>query len=333
MKIKPSLSRRGFLKIVVASGVAGLTIKYGIQSMVDGDIASGTRILMGIVVNIKAIGYGSALGHQAIQACFDRMVELENVLSRFKPGSQVSQLNRDGVLSNVHPALTGLIQQSHGLSQLTNGAFDITVKPLLDLYQAAPGILPTDQQINNALSLVDYREINWDSRTVSFRKPGMSITLDGIAKGYIVDEGVAVLKQYGFTNVMVEAGGDLIGLGEKSTNSPWKVGLQAPRARMGSITAAFTIQNQAIATSGDYMQAFTPDFANHHIIDPRLGHSPAELASASVFAPTVALADGLATGVMVMGQAGLHLVESLPACEAYLVTKDLTILKTPGLQI
>jgi thiamine biosynthesis lipoprotein len=93
---------------------------------------------------------------------------------------------------------------------------------------------------------------------------------------------------------------------------------------------AFKIQDQAIATSGDYMQSFTPDFQNHHIIDPRSGHSSPELASVSIIAPTTVLADSLATAVMVMGKSGLQLIEGLSGCEAYAVTKDLVILKTSG---
>lgn len=328
MKNKPSLSRRNFLKIVVLSTAAGVGIKFGMESWTADVIASETRFLMGIVVNIKVIGSEPGTARNAIKACLNRMEELENVLSRFKPESQLSQLNRDGTLDHAHPALTGLVLQSLELSQLTDGAFDITVKPLLDLYQASPGILPGVQQIKKTLALVDYRKIGLTSKTVAFQQPGMSITLDGIAKGYIVDEGVAVLKEFGFANLMVEAGGDLMGLGEKAPQSPWMIGLQAPRAEMGKLMTTFTIQNQAVATSGDYMQFFTPDFVNHHIIDPRCGHSSTELASVSVIAPTVALADGLATAVMVLGKQGLELIRGLQGCEAYAITKNLDVLKT-----
>ena len=158
----------------------------------------------------------------------------------------------------------------------------------------------------------------------------MSITLDGIAKSFIVDEGVAALQGFGFANVMVEAGGNLMALGEKAARSPWKIGLQAHRAEMGSLLATFSVQNQALATSGDYVQVFTSDFAHHHIIDPRTGYSSVELASVSVTAPMVAMADGWATAVMVMGKAGLDLVEKLSACEAYAVTKDFVVIKTSG---
>ena len=129
---------------------------------------------------------------------------------------------------------------------------------------------------------------------------------------------------------MDEAGGDLMALGEKASATPWKIGLQAPRAEMGNLLMMMDVDNQAVATSGDYMQALSADLANHHIIDPRSGYSSPELASVSVLAPTVMLADGLATSVMVMGQAGLDLIEEIPHCEAFAVTKNAFVLKTSG---
>ena len=114
----------------------------------------------------------------------------------------------------------------------------------------------------------------------------MGITLDGIAKGYIVDEGVAVLKQAGFDNILVEAGGDLAASGLKEAALPWQIGIQAPRQGHSSLLGKFAVRDQAIATSGDYMQPFTPDLSQHHILDPRAGYSAPELASATVVAPS-----------------------------------------------
>lgn len=331
MKNNSKISRRQFLQIVAISSAAGLALKFGFDTLTVDEMVSETRLLMGTIINIKAIGPDPGTTSAAINACFDHMAELESVMSRFQPESQLSRLNQVGVLKDAHPALVSLIQQSQKLSQLTDGAFDITVKPLLDLYQAS-NTLPTDEQVQATLSLVDYRKLNIDAQSVSFSQPGMSITLDGIAKGFIVDEGVAVLKQFAFENVLVEAGGDLMGLGEKAPQLPWKIGLQNPRAKMGSLTTTFTIENQAVATSGDYMQTFTPDFVNNHIIDPRVGHSSRELASTTIFAPSATLADGIATAVMVMGNTGLQLIENIPGCQAFLITKDSKVLKTSDFQ-
>lgn len=329
MKKRKTISRRDFLKIIAVSGVAGFTAKYGLDSLIKYHIVSETRLLMGTIINIKAVGSDPETASAAINACLDRMSVLEGVLSRFQPKSQLSRLNQVGMLEDAHPTLVSLIQKSKELSQLTDGAFDITVKPLLDLYQTSE-TLPTEEQIQSNRSLVDYRNLNVENQSVSFKQKGMSITLDGIAKGFIVDEGVAVLRQYGFENVMVEAGGDLMGLGENSLQSPWKIGLQSPRGELGSLITTITVKSKALATSGDYMQAFSQDFVHHHIIDPRTGHSSLELASVSVIAPTVVQADGLATAIMVLGQDGIWLAEKLPSCEAYAIGKNLDIFKTDG---
>ena len=323
------ITRRDFLKIVAVGGAAGAALKLGLDSLPADEIASETRLLMGTVINIKAVGLDPRLAEAAINSCFARMSAHESVLSRFLPGSQLSELNQVGTMHDPHPALLTVLRQSQELSQQTDGAFDVTIHPLLSLYQSSQ-TLPSDEAIQQALSLVDYRKLKVEESVVRFEQPGMSITLDGIAKGFIVDEGVAELQSFGFENVMVEAGGDLMALGQKSSASPWKIGLQAPRAEMGNLLATLNVENQALATSGDYMQAFSDDLSSHHIIDPRSGYSSPELASVSILAPSVMLADGLATSVMVMGESGLDLIERMPHCEAFTVTKSAKIMKTTG---
>ena len=329
MKKTNKLNRRQFLQIVAFSGAAGAAIKLGLDSRSADEIVSETRLLMGTVINIKAVGLDPKLASEAINASFARMSAHESVLSRFLPESQLSELNQAGVTNDPHPALLTVLQESQELSQLTDGAFDITINPLLALYQSNE-TLPSDTEVQQALKLVDYRKLDISTQTVGFQEAGMSITLDGVAKGFIVDEGVTELENFGFTNVMVEAGGDLMALGEKAPASPWKIGLQAPRAEMGNLLTTISMENQAVATSGDYMQAFSADFSNHHIIDPHSGYSSPELASVSVFAPSVMLADGLATSVMVMVKAGLNLIEKMPDCEAFAVTKTALVLRTSG---
>lgn len=330
MNQNKKLSRRQFLQIIAVGGAAGLAYKSGKALISRDDTYSETRLLMGTVVNLTIIGATQKSAYSSITASLDRMEALENILSRFKPDSQLSLLNQNKKLNVADPVLIYLVQKAQELSILTNGAFDITVKPFLDLYLTNSS-LPTEKQINQALSLVDYQKIDIGENTLSFQNPGMSISLDGIAKGYIVDQGVAVLRDSGFSKVMVEAGGDLMALGEKAPQTPWKIALQAPRSEMGNSLTTINLQDQAVATSGDYMQSFSSDFAHHHIINPRTGYSSSELASVSVLAKNVMLADALATSLMVLGKnAGTSLIESLPSCEALLITKNLKISRTTG---
>lgn len=332
MKINKTFSRRQFFKIVAVGAVtAGVGVKFGLDQYPQLQTASTTRLLMGTVVNLTIVSDDPQLAQLAIDNCLGRMSNLETVLSRFQSNSQLSQLNQSGSLTEAHPALLNLIGQGQEISQLTGGAFDITVKPLVDLYQRhqATNTLPSKNDIQRTLTLVDYRKLRVKDHQISFDQPGMAITLDGIAKGYIVDEGVATLHQFGFNNVMVEAGGDLLASGQKSADKPWQIGIQSPRQAMGNLLAKVTLHNKATATSGDYMQPFTTNLSQHHILDPRTGYSAPELAGATVIAPTTVMADGLATAAMVLGpQDGLRLIESLSGCEACLVTKDLRVFNT-----
>lgn len=327
------LSRRNFLRIVACAGIAAWVGSAALENLEAARVVRQSRVLMGTVVNLTLIvsdRESAAAGEVAAHACLERMAELEAVLSRFKEDSQVSILNRNGSLKNPHPALLELVRRSHQISELSSGLFDITVLPLLALYQkyhAAGGGLPVEIEIEAACQKIDYRKIIVNESDLAFTETGMGITLDGIAKGYIVDEGVNRLFEHGFSNVLVEAGGDLVAGGRQGFDGGWKIGIQSPRRRGERLVARFDAFDEAVATSGDYMQPFTADFAQHHILNPKTGRSSLALASATVIAPQLALADAMATALMVMEPAkGLALVREL-GLRALLVTKDMTLLQ------
>jgi len=292
---------------------------------------------MGTIVNLTVIGEDKVAAETAVGATLVHMASLEAILSRFRPDSELSQLNGSGQLDQASPPLLELLRLSRQIGDRSNGAFDITVKPLVDLYQGYQkrGSLPPDKEVQEAMTLVNYQDLIVSGNRASLAKPGMAITLDGIGKGYIVDEGVAVLKEHGFENVLVEAGGDLLASGEKGPQKApqkgWQIGVQSPRSPGTDLLAHFSAQNEAVATSGDYLQAFSADFSHHHIIDPRTGASNPELASVTVVSPLASVADALATTIMVMGlKKGLALAQAYPGCEALLITKDLELRPTAG---
>lgn len=322
------ITRRQFISIVAATGTA---LAVGLPALDKLKIVSKSRILMGTRVNLTLVSRGLKGADLAAEACLKEMAGLESVLSRHLSTSQLSTLNKTGSLKHPHPVLKELITLSRELSELSKGAFDITVKPLQDLYQSAAGNPPPEQR-QQALKLVNYRKLILEDDRATFASPGMAITLDGIAKGYIVDAGVNVLQLAGFKNVLVEAGGDLTAGGENSKNTPWQIGLQDPRAGLGEILTRVELHNLSLATSGDYLQSYTKDMSSHHILDPRTGFSPQDFSSVSVSAPSAALADGLATTIMVLGEEGIDLIESQTACEAYAVRKSGLIMKTSGFQ-
>ena len=331
-----ALSRRRFIRIVAMAGVAGLAVKFGLDDARPVTVTD-TRMMMGTVVNLTVLAGNQVAAEQAVAACLGRMQALEGILSRFKGDSQLSCLNRRGILASPDPALVELIGMSNRVSHLSGGAFDITIKPLVDLYmqEFASGIgLPSARAIAQSLQLVGHGQIEADAEHIAFGMPGMAITLDGIAKGYIIDEGVAQLRKLGFPNVIVEAGGDLMAAGEKGRGAAWEVGIKSPRPQQSELLARIAVRNQAVATSGDYMQAYTSDFEHCHIIDPRTGYSSKELASATITAPSAALADCLATTLMVLGpEAGLGLMKQFPDCQACLVTKEMKVITTDGFDL
>jgi FAD:protein FMN transferase len=329
---KKLMSRRQMLRIVAAAGIAGLTLEIGRD---HGPAAlSETRLVIGTIVNLTVVSKDATAGRAAITSCLDRMSFLEALLSRFNPGSDLARLNRDGHLESASPALLEVLEQARQISDLSGGAFDVTILPVLSLYQDRLSVglgLPSEDEVLQARRLVDYRGISVAGTRVSLARPGMGITLDGLAKGYIIDAAVATLRGHGFANVLVEAGGDLLAQGQDSRQLPWEIGIQAPRREQGIVMASFGVTDVAVATSGDYMQPFAPDYSEHHILDPRTGHSAPELSSATIDAPTAVLADALATAVMVMGpRRGIELVETIPGCECYLVTKGLNVLRSRG---
>jgi thiamine biosynthesis lipoprotein len=290
---------------------------------------SETRLLIGTIVNLKVVTWDAPAGQQALTACFDQMSKLEMALSRFMPESELSRLNRDGHIEAASSALLGIIKLAQEISELSRGAFDVTILPVLSLYQDYASTrrgLPPEEEIQRARTWVDYRKLSVKGDTVSLAEIGMGVTLDGIAKGYIIDAATAVLQGHGFRDVLVKAGGDLMALGEDEQRSPWEIGIQSPRHAQGIVIARFGLEDRAVATSGDYMEHFATNFSEHHILDPRTGHSARELSSATIVAPTAILADALATAIMVLGsESGLELVNAFPGCKGCLVTKDQTL--------
>jgi thiamine biosynthesis lipoprotein len=291
---------------------------------------------MGTQVNLTVLGDDPDAAADAADATLQRMSELEGLLSRYRPDSDVSQLNSTGRIEGASDALLEVLELAERISRLGDGAFDITIQPVLDLYRShlrERRGMPAGEAVESALASVDHRGVRIEDGTVTLGRSGMSITLDGIGKGYIVDHGVAVLHERGFANVFVEAGGDLVAAGDKGSGTPWRIGIRSPRPGL-ALQARFDARNSSAATSGDYMQPFTPDYSQHHIVDPRTGYSPPELASSTVVAPDAATADALATLTLVLGpRKGRELLEDLPGCEGYFVSKDLDVTRTSGFTV
>ncbi|MEX1275499.1 MAG: FAD:protein FMN transferase [Bacteroidota bacterium] len=321
------ISRRDFLKITALTGgaiAAGVLVRRKLVQPVF--TVKESRIMMGTTVQLTVVSEDELKAQLALNSTFSEMSRLIKLFDHRLTGGPISLLNRNGYLSSPPKELVDVFAHAYKISELSGGAFDITVKPLVDARFAG-------LQVNERLlSLVDYRSVHTSADEIRFRRPDMEVTLDGIAQGTVVDGAVASLKALGCTNVLVEAGGELLVNGLPASGAGWQIGITHPRPELvaGNLVL-FTLTSGAAGTSGDYYQPLSPDRVEHHVVDPRLGCSPTELASATVVAPDATSADALATAVMVMGtKAGLALINSLESIEALVVTKDLEVKKTMG---
>ncbi|MBC7189064.1 FAD:protein FMN transferase [Candidatus Aerophobetes bacterium] len=286
-----------------------------------------TRLLMSTTVTIIA-----EASVDDIEAAFERIREIELMMNHYNPDSQISLLNRKGKLK-VSPEVREVLLRSIYFSKVTQGAFDVTVGPLVRLWQkmGREGRLPTSEEIETALSLVGYEKIKIEKEFIFLEKKGMLIDLGGIAKGYAVDEAIEVLKKRGVKNALVEAGGDLYCMGEGSQGK-WRIGVQHPR-KMGRIVEVIGLKDKAVATSGDYYRFFFIKGERHsHIVNPGTGMTVQENPmSVSIIAPTCTDADALATGVFVLGpEKGIKLIESLKDVEGMIIGKEMKVIKSSG---
>jgi Membrane-associated lipoprotein involved in thiamine biosynthesis len=288
---------------------------------------------MGTVVQIKVsidpAKYDKAKAKDAVNRAFDEIKKIEDVYSVYKDTSEISAINRlkAGERIRISDGVFDLIRKSLDYSERTEGAFDITVKPLVDLWSRArkTGRLPDDPEIKLALERVGYKDLVLDgaSRTIYFKKDGMSIDLGGAAKGYATDRAIAILKENGIDNALVNSGGDMYCLGKKTAQQLWKVGIQHPRDSNRAFLE-IRLNDRAIDTSGDYEKYFLIDGKRYsHIIDPRTGYPIGDnTVSASIIANDSATADILATAMCVLGEKGFDIINRCGCIDAIMVTEE-----------
>jgi FAD:protein FMN transferase len=293
-----------------------------------------TRNMWDTYITIAVYSEDQVSAHEAIEAAFSRMEEIGSAASVYDDASEVFRLNRDGYLDNPSADLLKLIEQSVEYSEITNGAFDITVQPLLDVWSAGlwqESAEVQEKTISETMELVGSDKIEVSGSRISFKKDGMKITLGGVTKGYAAAEALKVLEQKGIEHAMVEVGGDISTLGSKPDGEGWQIGLVNPDNPQESL-AVFSMKGISVATSGNYERYFSPDKSSSHIVDPRTGYSMSNCISVSIAAESGLQADVLATAVFVMGpEAGLKLVETLDNVEAFIVDNNREIHYSSGI--
>lgn len=292
------------------------------------EIFHASKPMMGTVVSISVVSEDPQRAYGALDAAFEEIARVESIMSVFREDSEVNRVNREASFHpvTVSPELFHVIEMSAAISRETHGAFDISVGPLMKLwpFYKKEKILPSESALKEALSRVGYRHVvlSPEDRSVSFAVPGMALDLGGIAKGYAIDRAVSVLKKKNVRAALVNAGGDIFAYGTKPGGHPWWVGIQHPR-KSGELVAALPVRDKAVVTSGDYERYFTVGGKRfHHIVDPRIGFSAVETASVTVIADSAVYADGLATGLAVLGpKDGLAVVNASPNAHALILTE------------
>ena len=227
----------------------------------------------------------------ALDATFAELERVETVMNLYRPESQISHLNRDGVIEKPDPYFIEVLRHAAQVSAQSGGAFDITVQPMWPLYES--GGIPDSAALRSTLNRVNWRGVKIADDRVSLTTPGMAITLNGIAQGFAADAAMRAVRARGVEHALIDTG-EMSAAGRNLEGAAWKIGIQHPRERDAFATLA-SLDNRCLATSGDYETTFSADFSRHHIFDPHTGESPRELASVSVLAPTAMSADAFYT--------------------------------------
>jgi thiamine biosynthesis lipoprotein len=285
---------------------------------------------MGTTYHVTVVSRGALSGlHAKID---QRLDEVNARLSTYIDDSEINRFGRFRRVGEAFPVSRDFLRVMTTASrvfELSGGAWDGTVRPLVDLWGFGPARAvaepPPAAKIEALLSEIgfDAIEIRPGGSLVK-RKAGVTLDLSSIAKGYGVDAVAAVLRGEGFGDFLVEIGGEVVGAGRRQDGRPWRVGVNRPRpdAAPDAVYRVVELGDRALATSGDYRLFFESGGVRYsHVIDPRTGRPVTNgVVSASVLAPDCTLADGLATAVMVMGKdAGLALLEKLPDVEGLVV--------------
>ena len=339
-QIPGTMNRRSFLRLsgMLGLGLASTGIIPATAEAVkfNGKMykVSRTRLAMGTFVSMTLVHTSRDEAEAAMGLAFEEIDRLTLCMSRFDDRTAVAQLNKEGFLKDVPPEVAGVVAKAMDYYRKSHGAFDMTVKPIVDLFKKSfengKGTKPGEMELEKALERVGSDKIELKGRNLRFKKPGMGITLDGIAKGYIVDRASLLLKEHGIENHLINAGGDIRTMGVRKERKPWTVAIQDPLKKK-KYPDIIHMTNGAVATSGNYEVYFDREKMFHHIVDPKTGLSPELSTSVSVLANTAMDADALSTSVFVMNPtAGTRFINSLPACECLVLGRQGKRFKSQG---
>ena len=297
-----------------------------------------TESIMGTEVTVTVVAKSEAEGSAALDAAMAEVRRLDGMMSLYKDDSEITKVNLAAGKQpvSVSPEMIEVAEAAARISELTNGAFDVTIGPFSVLWQMRlnEGRVPTDEEIANITPRVNYRNIMIDKKasTLFLKNPHMIMDFGGVAKGYAADKAAAVIKRLGIDNGIVAIAGDIRVLGRRPDGSPWRIGVQHPREHDKTLTV-LDLSDKSISTSGDYERfRMVKKKRYHHILDPRTGKPSSGMISVTVVGDSGALVDPLTTALFIMGtEKGMKLVKEL-GCEAIFEDDQGRIVMTDGIK-
>ena len=324
------------LRILRSAAAAAVFLTATSMSAAAADPISSTGFFFDTVITISLYDtQDTAL----LESCDQLMQECEDRLSRTREGSDIWKINHaQGESVEVAPETAWLIERSLAYCELSDGSFDITIAPVIDLWdfhnENHPAA-PSKELIQEALAHVDYHTVQVDGTTVTLSDPQAGIDLGAIAKGYISDLLKEHLLEQGCKSALINLGGNVMTIGEKPDGSEWRIGIRRPFGSSAyDLIAKVAVKDLSVITSGTYERYFIAEDGTmyHHILDPDTGYSVQNgLMSVSIISPDGTSGDALSTTCFVLGlEKGMQLIESLDDTEALFILEDETMIASSG---
>lgn len=276
-----------------------------------------------------------------LKKCTRRISDIENKMSVFNSSSEISKINDFAGKSSVPVSFDTyyVVKKALEYCKLSKGAFDITIRPILDLWKIGKSNndIPPLDKIKNTLNLVNYKDIvlNENKNTILLKKENQKIDLGGIAKGYAADEVKKILVKNRIKSALINLGGNIIVHGKKPNGTPFAVGIQDPLSSTGKFIGTINAINKSIVTSGNYERYFFKNGKRfHHLIDPTTGFpSESNIISSTIVSNNSIDCDGLSTSVYIMGlNKSINLIESIKNVDGIFITNDKKVYVTSGLK-
>ncbi len=322
------LTRRRFITISAAAG-AGVAAAMRVAAGAGAAAAAGAPVArwrgvtMGAGASMTLDGVSSTDAAPVFAALERELARLERIFSLFRADSAISRLNRDGVLNDPPAEMLDLLSLCATLNEATGGAFDPTVQPAWAAHARAirSGGLPGADTLADVRARIGWEKLRFDASRVVLTRPGMGLTLNGVAQGFVADRVAAMLRGLGLDNVLVNMG-EIRALGARRDGRPWRVGISAPDAAIGAKDPIRTVRlaGRALATSAPMGTVLDAGGKVGHIFDPRTARPAHAWQLVSVSAPRAALADGLSTAFCLMDRGSVEAaLGRLPAAKLELL--------------